>query len=72
MNVSGLSARTPSPSTERLPADDGIALLLDLMEHEPTPSAPPAGGPGWVARAQDWSQRAASWGAGPQGAWRAW
>ncbi len=67
MNASGLPASAPSS-----PADGGITLLLDLMEHEPAPRASRAAGAGWAALAQDWSQRAASWGAGPQGAWRAW
>jgi hypothetical protein len=72
VHTSGLPAHAPSPSTERQPVDDGIALLLDLMEPEPAPAAPPAQSIGWATRAQDWSHRAALWGAGPQGAWRAW
>ncbi len=72
MNASGLPASAPSTSTEGSFIDDGIALVLDLMEHEPAPAASPAPGSGWVTMAQDWSTRAASWGAGPQGVWRAW
>ena len=53
---------------------EGLGLLLDLMVDDPIPPSRPAGPPrpGWSARAQQWSQRASSWGAGPQGAWRAW
>jgi hypothetical protein len=72
VNASGLPASAPSTSTEGLLIDDGIALLLDLMEPAPAPAAGPAPGSGWAAMAQEWSMRAASWGAGPQGAWRAW
>ncbi|WP_158544503.1 hypothetical protein [Blastococcus sp. TBT05-19] len=50
--------------------DHGLALVLDLMTYE-LPATSTAG-PGFVARAQDWAQRAAAWGEGPRGAWRAW
>ena len=72
MNASGQSVHAPSASTGGLPVDGGIGLLLDLMEPEPAPVPAHAPGPGLVARAQHWTQRAASWGEGPQGAWRAW
>jgi hypothetical protein len=60
-----------------------LAELLDLFTPEFTPetrtaeTAPaerPAGshGTGLRARMQDWIQRAADWGSGPGGAWRAW
>ena len=67
--------RTPT-AAEDLPADDGLALLLDLFALEPgaEPAARAADRqrPGTRARLQDWVRRAALWGAGPQGAWRAW
>lgn len=64
----------PSASTPEVPDGEALALLLDLMVDEPDAVLPVAGtpGPGMAARVQEWSRRAASWGAGPQGAWRAW
>jgi len=70
--ASGLPVHAPSSPTGDISNENGIALLLDLMEHEPAPTAAGGEGLGWVTRAQDWSQRAAAWGAGPQGAWGAW
>ncbi len=62
--------------TEQIPADDGLALLLDLFALEPgvepVPRATGRQRPGTRARVHDWVRRAALWGAGPQGAWRAW
>ncbi len=62
--------------TEQIPADDGLALLLDLFALEPAeePAHRPAGRHRATPRARlrDWTRRAALWGAGPQGAWRAW
>ncbi|WP_147251751.1 hypothetical protein [Blastococcus sp. TF02-8] len=66
MNAPGLPLHAPVPAAGR--PDDGLALVLDLMAHE----APAPAGPGWTERAQDWAQRAAAWGEGPRGAWRAW
>jgi hypothetical protein len=67
--------RTPIRAEDR-PADDGLALLLDLFAlgtvAEPAPRAAARQGPGARARLRDWVRRAALWGAGPQGAWRAW
>ncbi|RBY91460.1 hypothetical protein DQ244_08990 [Blastococcus sp. TBT05-19] len=68
MNAPGLPVHTPVPSVGR--PDHGLALVLDLMTYE-LPATSTAG-PGFVARAQDWAQRAAAWGEGPRGAWRAW
>ncbi len=69
MNAPGLPVSTPVPTAGR--PDDGLALVLDLMTYElPTPA--PSAGPGFAARAQTWAQRAAAWGEGPRGAWRAW
>ncbi|MDP9428434.1 MAG: hypothetical protein M3Q47_05930 [Actinomycetota bacterium] len=69
----------PSTGTEQSPADDGLGLLLDLFALElpaeaPAPWRRPADGrrPVLRARVQEWLRRAALWGAGPQGAWRAW
>jgi hypothetical protein len=72
-----LATRLPS-SVEPVPADGdgGLAGLLELFARE----EPPAGLP-WALRSpgarlrpwtQEWSRRAAAWGAGPKGAWRAW
>jgi hypothetical protein len=69
VNAPGLPVHAPVPAAGR--PDDGLALVLDLMTHEPATTAP-AAGPGLAARAQDWAQRAAAWGEGPRGAWRAW
>jgi hypothetical protein len=67
--------RTPT-GAEDLPAGNGLALLLDLFALEsgaqPAPRAADRPRPGARARLQDWVRRAALWGAGPQGAWRAW
>ncbi len=74
-----MSAPTVTPtrtSTDlrQSPADDGLALLMDLFAFEPAEGSRSrgrhrAGSRAWV---QDWMRRAANWGAGPQGAWRAW
>jgi hypothetical protein len=74
---------TPSTTIPRtsigaghIPADDGLALLLDLFAlesaGEPAPRAADRHRPGVRAQLQDWMRRAALWGAGPEGAWRAW
>ena len=78
--MSALATTTPRLSTGpgQLPADDGLGLLLDLFAFELALEAPapwpPADGSraGLRARLQGWCRRAALWGAGPQGAWRAW
>ena len=69
MTTAGLSTHTPAPALGH--PDDGLALVLDLMAHEPVAPASTADA-GWAARAQDWAQRAAAWGEGPRGARRAW
>ena len=69
-----------APTTTRTPiesSDDGLTLLLDLFALESPTEAPrrrPAGRHRAGPRAQlhGWIRRAALWGAGPQGAWRAW
>ena len=70
-----MSAPTTTRS-EQQPTDDGLALLLDLFALEPAeePQRRPADRSriGTRARVQDWTRRAALWGAGPQGALRAW
>jgi hypothetical protein len=76
--VSTPSTTLPRTSiqVEDTPADDGLALLLNLFAFEPAgePARRPAGRRRATprARVQDWTRRAALWGAGPQGAWRAW
>ncbi|RZU33391.1 hypothetical protein [Blastococcus saxobsidens] len=72
MNTSGQSVHTSPATGGGLPVDGGIGLLLELMEPAPLPSPVTAPGPGLLARAQDWTHRAAAWGEGPRGAWRAW
>ena len=73
------TATVPRTSIDReeVPADDGLTLLLDLFALEVPAEAPsrrPAPGyrAGLRAQVQEWLRRAANWGAGPQGAWRAW
>ena len=67
--------RTPT-DVQQIPADDGLTLLLDLFALEPAeePRCPADGRhpAGLRARVQHWTRRAALWGAGPRGAWRAW
>ncbi len=69
---------TLSASLPRAPiaTDEGLTLLHDLftVEHPEARGPRPAG---WYraefrGRAQQWLRRAALWGAGPDGAWRAW
>ncbi len=76
-----MSAPTVTPTrtstdARQMPADDGLTLLLDLFALEPAEEPRrPAGGrrpPGPWARVRHWTRRAALWGAGPRGAWRAW
>lgn len=65
-----------SPEAGGIPADDGLALLLDLFALDPVdePVRRPAGRHRAAPRARlaQWLRRAALWGAGPEGAWRAW
>ncbi|WP_139220552.1 hypothetical protein [Trujillonella endophytica] len=75
---------TPPPRLVDADEQTGLTALLELFSAEdPAPGTTPAVrrpvGPALRttgARAVAWtrasSQRAASWGAGPQGAWRAW
>ena len=74
MHATAVPVPEPSVSAREVPDDEALALLLDLMDEEPgavpRPDIPPA--PRWADRALDLSRRASSWGAGPQGAWRAW
>ena len=76
-----MSAPTVTPTrtstdARQMPADDGLTLLLDLfaLELAEEPRRPTGGPhpPGPWARVQLWTRRAALWGAGPRGAWRAW
>jgi hypothetical protein len=65
--------------------EEGLSLtaLLELLTEppetessrprwSPAPRPGPSGGAGWRRRAQSWVRSAAGWGAGPEGAWRAW
>ena len=66
----------PAPPTPRRPADDGLAGLLELFTTDvlvPDPGAPlPALGGRLLSGASLLSRRASHWGAGPEGARRAW
>ena len=74
----------PPPRLVEADEQTGLTALLDLFSaEEPAPRAAPAvrrhtrsslraTGARAVAWTRTSSQRAASWGAGPQGAWRAW
>ena len=66
----------PTTTRSEQTTGDGLALLLDLFALEPAeePQRRPADRQrlGARARVRDWARRAALWGAGPQGAWRAW
>jgi hypothetical protein len=56
--------------------DEGLSLLLDLYAVPPSAEAPPRPAGFYRAelraRVQQWVRWAADWGAGPEGAWRAW
>lgn len=77
-----LATRPPSPS--RTDEQTGLTALLELFSAEEVPAGTPAAAPARPrptlretgARLLAWvrasSQRAAAWGSGPQGAWRAW
>ncbi|TFV62182.1 hypothetical protein E4P41_08000 [Geodermatophilus sp. DF01-2] len=57
--------------------DEGLSLLMDLFAVEPSTEARSGRPADWHrfelrARVQRWVRRAAAWGAGPEGAWRAW
>ena len=64
-------ARASSVPVRQVPDSEALALLRDLMADEPAP-APRLPSHRWSTRVQELSSRASSWGAGPQGAWRAW
>ena len=81
MSAPVLPVTRPSIPDQYVSTSEGLGLseLLDLLalEHSavaPTPARPPAGSrlTGLRVRMQEWVRRAAGWGAGPQGAWRAW
>ncbi|CCG05404.1 hypothetical protein [Blastococcus saxobsidens] len=74
MHATAVPVAEPSVSVREVPDSEALALLLDLMADEPAEVPRPAGLPHhrWATRVQDLSRRASSWGAGPQGAWRAW
>ncbi|MGY2083669.1 hypothetical protein [Blastococcus sp. SYSU DS0539] len=74
MHATAVPPYEPSTSVREVPDGEALALLLDLMVDEEVAVPASAGmpGPGWSARVQELSRRASSWGAGPQGAWRAW
>jgi hypothetical protein len=76
----------PRPSTEDAEVPDGegmdLATLLALLalpeaEEDPAPGAPGAAAVSAAVAelwglVREWPHRAARWGAGPRGAWRAW
>jgi hypothetical protein len=70
----------PSSDASPNPVEEGLDLgeLLDLLAVPAVvePVAPPMSvserGAALLAQVRNWSQRAAAWGAGPKGAWRAW
>src|SRR4051794_5931854 len=67
----------PSASDEAPFPDGGLSLaeLLDLLgTAEPVAAGRPAARERTAVRARlrEWVRRAAGWGAGPQGTWRAW
>ncbi|MGY1638919.1 hypothetical protein ACI78V_19915 [Geodermatophilus sp. SYSU D00742] len=69
----------PPDTAEQPPAHDELGLLMDMFVPEPpagtrpeVPRVPGARRAALRAQVQDWVRRAADWGAGPQGAWRAW
>ncbi len=73
----------PPPRLVEHEEQTGLTVLLELFSaEEPAPRTPAAvrhprpslraSGARAVAWTRASSQRAASWGAGPQGAWRAW
>lgn len=73
MHDTAVSVVEPSVSVRELPDSEAMSLLLDLMADEPAqPPRPDLPRHRWATRVQDLSRRASSWGAGPQGAWRAW
>ena len=81
MSAPAAPTTRPSPDVLDVPADGELSLaeLLDLLALErpgeaPVPGRRPAGGylTGLRGLVREWVRRAAGWGAGPQGAWRAW
>ncbi|WP_346620325.1 hypothetical protein [Blastococcus montanus] len=74
MHATAVPVHHPSTHLDDELDGDGLALLLDLMADEPVAPPRPAGPPSppWTTRVQELSRWASSWGAGPQGAWRAW
>lgn len=81
MNAPTALATRSSSRVPPVPADEGLGLaaLLELLGPEepaaavaPTRSSFRADGTRLRAWVQAWVHRAAEWGAGPGGAWRAW
>jgi hypothetical protein len=65
------SSAPPGPT----PPDEGLGLLMHLFDTAPAATEPLPDARDrldLLALVRGWVQRAASWGAGPQGAWRAW
>ena len=77
MSTLAVPVTRPSPQDEP-PLPDGELSLADLLDlfgpEEPVAAARPAARAriGLLTRLQAWVERAAGWGAGPQGTWRAW
>ena len=74
MHTTAVPVPGASVPAREVPDDEALALLLDLMAEDPgdvpRPELPASAR--WAGRAVELSRRASSWGAGPQGAWRAW
>jgi hypothetical protein len=73
-SLSLLVSRSSAPPGQS-PPDEGLGLLMHLFDTAPAALAPPADARSPIdlaARVRGWVRRAAAWGAGPQGAWRAW
>jgi hypothetical protein len=77
--VSALAIPVPRPSaSDQAPCPDGELSLVELLDLVGTAESVAADRPAarertpLRARLREWVRRAAGWGAGPQGAWRAW
>src|SRR3954464_96648 len=77
--VSALAIPVPrSSASDEAPCPDGELSLAELLDLVGTAESVAADRPAarernpLRARLREWVRRAAGWGAGPQGAWRAW
>jgi hypothetical protein len=86
ISVNAAAMHRPSTHEQQAPADDGLSLgaLLGLLAVPGDATGVPSSSATAVRQAvalrgaelrvqmREWSERAAAWGSGPQGAWRAW